>query len=796
MSCHQLLDAISDLIKQAVEDERIVVKRSDLVTVVERTTKRGDALMTLPLTLVYIVVFMGIVTLHLDIKSRQEVEHALADWVDGRDPRTDCTNNCDDMESFWEWLLGDDDGLAGIFAVPRGEKGKVRYYVANQNFVVNDVWLQRFSADGSQESHWLIRSDQGKEYLEKHPHEYSKAAQEAARYLRDDKNWKDPSIKRIRVRFITFNQIAHMYSITEVDIRFSGYSKIYANFRSHAVSIAPYKEVGSAWWVVTIISDILFVGLVIKMAVAEIKDMISYARLGFRAFYDYWTFWNIVDWISIGLGVATVLIWAILSGYTRAPIFHEVSNSETEIMTADIEMSSLYQQVQCLYYVYSFLHCVMALNTISIVLKFFKAFTANKRLRVVTDTFREAVVDFVHFGIIFTTIFLPFITVGHVLFGNDIEEFSSMFASVNTGLQAVLGHFEWYAELATSSNFYSRLPSGMPVFFVFIWYVTYMFMVMLVLLNMLLAIIIDKYTEIANRLNSDDTDNLKIWEQVQKWREMRRETRHFPLRLSEILRELERKEEPAHPPGEDGAGDDVKVDSIIEAFKGMSKEQAIYLLRYIKEQCNRQAQASTPTATIADLMGMLEDQKTILNQLAAAPISSAESSSNNKALQRLERLEYHVSELAEAMNHIRVDQAGLARRLKKIKDCVEDSQGNSTLNVPKTPKSQSGTPKQEDERNKNESLQQLLRLHDTADKRNGGQRLQLPQAPSRPQGPPYRGNGARGLETQPLVHRKERTDTASTARSERSDWFPRSMASGSRRQSEDLDNGPQWEERE
>merc|ERR1719223_585821 len=118
----------------------------------------------------------------------------------------------------------------------------------------------------------------------------------------------------------------------------------------------------------------------------------------------------------------------MLSGYTQDPLFHEITDPGTEIMTADINVDSLFARVQLLYHLYAVLHCVMALNTISIVMKFFKAFTANKRLRVVTDTFRDALVDFVHFGIIFTTIFLPFITVGHVLFGNDLEEFSSMFS--------------------------------------------------------------------------------------------------------------------------------------------------------------------------------------------------------------------------------------------------------------------------------------------------------------------------------------------------------------------------------
>jgi len=305
-------------------------------------------------------------------------------------------------------------------------------------------------------------------------------------------------------------------------------------------------------------------------------------------------------------------------------------------------------------------------------------------------------------------------------------------------------------------------------------------MVMLVLLNMLLAIIIDKYTEIANKLNSDDTDNPKIWEQVRQFLQMHRETKHFPLPLATILRDLENNQEPAHPPGKDGRGDNVTVNSIIEAFKGMTKEQAMYLLRYVKEQTGREAHASRPTTTIDCLKNILEEQQKILHQKVETPIS-VESSLNKKAL---ERLESRLSEMVETLNYVRVDQAGLARRLKRLKDCIDDTPGNSIRKIP---------PNHTKTLAHDESLQQLLRLHDE-ERRMNRQRLQLPPSP-------HRGNGAvvfgqlssSSNETQPLVRRVARYDKAITSKS---DGFPQSKASGTRRSSEDLDNGPQWEERE
>merc|ERR1712196_19091 len=93
------------------------------------------------------------------------------------------------------------------------------------------------------------------------------------------------------------------------------------------------------------------------------------------------------------------------------------------------------------------------------------------------------------------------------------------------------------------------------------WFVIYMFFVLLVMLNMLLAIILERYTEVAHHLTSR-ADARTLWNQSMRFVKRRLETRgHIPL--YKIRRLLENDADPAHP------AKVVTDQSLMEAFPGM-----------------------------------------------------------------------------------------------------------------------------------------------------------------------------------------------------------------------------------
>merc|ERR1712151_560682 len=120
----------------------------------------------------------------------------------------------------------------------------------------------------------------------------------------------------------------------------------------------------------------------------------------------------------------------------------------------------------------------MALNTCTILMKFFKAFQANARLQVVTDTMVRAASDLFHFLVVFLAIFTGYALIGHILFGGDSVYFNTMAVSYNTAFLGVLGDFGWYTEMTDTQE---PLASQMPYAVVAFWYWTFMIFVVLVL---------------------------------------------------------------------------------------------------------------------------------------------------------------------------------------------------------------------------------------------------------------------------------------------------------------------------
>merc|ERR1719487_606503 len=138
--------------------------------------------------------------------------------------------------------------------------------------------------------------------------------------------------------------------------------------------------------------------------------------------------------------------------------------------------------------------------TILIMSRFFQAFHAQPRLAVVTKTLSSSFVDLVHFGVVITIIFMAYAVAGMFIFGHRMLEFSELSMAVNTCFLIMLGSFDFAA-----------LGAEHPVT-AGIWFWTYMLLIMLIMLNMLLAIIMDVYTEV--KADAAITD--PIWTQLGK----------------------------------------------------------------------------------------------------------------------------------------------------------------------------------------------------------------------------------------------------------------------------------------
>ncbi|GAB9474989.1 unnamed protein product [Globisporangium polare] len=135
------------------------------------------------------------------------------------------------------------------------------------------------------------------------------------------------------------------------------------------------------------------------------------------------------------------------------------------------------------------LRAIAVFAVILLGLRILKSFHAHPHLGVLTRTIASALHQFRWVFVVFIIVILTFSVAGTVLFGDRVEGFSSMGKSLETCINMLFGSFDY----STIQNVYP------PASMLFYW--AYMIIVSLVLLNMMLAIVVDAYVEVSSEKN-------------------------------------------------------------------------------------------------------------------------------------------------------------------------------------------------------------------------------------------------------------------------------------------------------
>ena len=139
----------------------------------------------------------------------------------------------------------------------------------------------------------------------------------------------------------------------------------------------------------------------------------------------------------------------------------------------------------------AFYYAIAGVNIMLYLLRVLKLMHFQPRLGVVTRTLTLAAADLFHFFVLFFVIFFGYAIMGYLVFGNTVETFSTIPDSIMTCFEFLLGEIGVNAELKKLDNW--QFFSGQ----VFFW--TYALLVQQILLNFVLAIIVDAYSEVKQQ---------------------------------------------------------------------------------------------------------------------------------------------------------------------------------------------------------------------------------------------------------------------------------------------------------
>lgn len=133
--------------------------------------------------------------------------------------------------------------------------------------------------------------------------------------------------------------------------------------------------------------------------------------------------------------------------------------------------------------------------------------------------------DVAHFSLVFGSVFLTFAVSGMCLFGVESRNFANLGRSLQTTMLALMGDFN-YDEL--------RLAGSLQAV---VWFWAFTGLVQLIMLNMLLALILDVYMEVKGSVGKNaETLCTQTSEIHRRWRQKRRGQR---IGLDKVLQALQ-----------------------------------------------------------------------------------------------------------------------------------------------------------------------------------------------------------------------------------------------------------------
>eukprot|EP00929_Paragymnodinium_shiwhaense_P057131 TRINITY_DN2858_c0_g2_i1.p1 TRINITY_DN2858_c0_g2~~TRINITY_DN2858_c0_g2_i1.p1 ORF type:complete len:904 (-),score=199.62 TRINITY_DN2858_c0_g2_i1:219-2930(-) len=362
----------------------------------------------------------------------------------------------------------------------------------------------------------------------------------------ESNNWLDDATLQVVIRLFVYNPDLDVYVKTDVNVFFAPSGELVPFVTVSSFLGDPYGAGAAGLMTMEICWVVLWLQIIGNTVLTAVKG-----KGGPKAFVK--NPWSYLEILTILGGLAVVIVWFYYVDrlqVIKKKIMHTVDvNPNMESTAADVAVFQGHRD-NMLTNLSDFLddldtfRWIWSCYTLFIMLRFFKAFEAQPRLAIVTHTVVGCSSDFIHFFIVFTSIFFSFTVSGMFLFGHRLMEWADPFLACTECLRILFGDFDW-----------DELGEEYPLT-AFLWFVGFMVLVFNIMFNMVLAIIMDTYGAVKTHTSTAPP----FWESLSNL--LLKERRH--LGLPEVIAVLEKVEDREF----------IGVNYLKELVPEMSQEQA------------------------------------------------------------------------------------------------------------------------------------------------------------------------------------------------------------------------------
>uniref|UniRef100_A0A667XTS1 Polycystin 2 like 1, transient receptor potential cation channel n=1 Tax=Myripristis murdjan TaxID=586833 RepID=A0A667XTS1_9TELE len=337
------------------------------------------------------------------------------------------------------------------------------------------AWTYQSEKEIKGSAHWgLLTTYSGAGYYQ----DLSQIKEDSAAILTELMNnlWLDRGTRAVFIDFSTYNANINMFCVIRLLVEFPASGGAIPSYQIRTVKLIRYI---TYWDYFILACEMVFCLFILYYIVEEILE------LRIHKFSYFKSIWNILDIVVILLAIIAIIF----------NIFRTIKVDK--LLGKLLQQPNIYADFEFLAFWQTQYNNMNAVNLFFAWIKVFKYISFNKTMTQLSSTLGRCAKDIMGFAIMFFIVFFAYAQLGYLLFGMEVESFSTFAKCIFTQFRIILGDFDYDAiERA------NRVLG--PIYFV-----TYVFFVFFVLLNMFLAIINDTYSEVKEELSSQK-DELQI----------------------------------------------------------------------------------------------------------------------------------------------------------------------------------------------------------------------------------------------------------------------------------------------
>eukprot|EP00281_Chroomonas_sp_CCMP1168_P032498 CAMPEP_0206243566 /NCGR_PEP_ID=MMETSP0047_2-20121206/17674_1 /ASSEMBLY_ACC=CAM_ASM_000192 /TAXON_ID=195065 /ORGANISM="Chroomonas mesostigmatica_cf, Strain CCMP1168" /LENGTH=1778 /DNA_ID=CAMNT_0053668691 /DNA_START=6 /DNA_END=5343 /DNA_ORIENTATION=+ len=342
----------------------------------------------------------------------------------------------------------------------------------------------------------------------------SDQAMQRLQYMRDGL-FIDTYTRLVTVEMVTYNADFTIFGICTFVFEWDAGGNINWDYQYNTAETAAY---GGKKGTPLLFLQILFALMVVADAGRELREMYTSGR-------DEWlveyleSFWNWMDWSHLCLLSVCCGFWAyygdLVSRMTMNdsyPVLSALDSNARMFATSaqpEYNMLFLVDQIRAIADIKMKYMAVNSICVILFVVRILKIIDFQPRMALITRTLRVASTDLLHFLVLFFIVLGGYATMGCLLFGGYLTKFQTLGSSMVELVFILMGWDEnVFQEMSTVSE--TQQPATAFAFYVFYW--SWIVISTFVLLNVVLAIVVDAYATVKQNSHESATIASEILE--------------------------------------------------------------------------------------------------------------------------------------------------------------------------------------------------------------------------------------------------------------------------------------------